>query len=44
LTLQLNKGGMGLIVLSTYLDREEKVELTELHLRSHEGIIVENKS
>jgi glycosidase len=44
LTLKIGENGSGDIILSTYLDREEKVELTELHLRSHEGIIVENES
>lgn len=44
LTLKLNGGGMGLIVISTHLDREERVELTELHLRSYEGVIIENEN
>ena len=31
----------GQIVISTHLDREEKVSLSKLELRPHEGLIVE---
>jgi hypothetical protein len=31
----------GRVVLSTHLDREELVDLSRLHLRPYEGIIVE---
>ncbi|MFQ5812921.1 MAG: alpha-amylase family glycosyl hydrolase [Anaerolineae bacterium] len=33
--------GAGQIVISTHLDREEKVSLSKLELRPHEGLIVE---
>jgi alpha-glucosidase len=34
-------GDRGELALSTYLDRSEKVSLSELSLRPHEGVIVE---
>lgn len=37
----LSKLGRGKIVISTYLDREEQVNLNKLLLRSNEGVIVE---
>lgn len=33
--------GQGRIVLSTHLDREETVDLTNVQLRPHEGVIIE---
>jgi hypothetical protein len=33
--------GHGRIILSTYLDREEPVDLALLRLRADEGIIIE---
>jgi len=33
--------GNGLVLISTYLDREEPVDLASLHLRSDEGCVIE---
>jgi alpha-glucosidase len=44
LTLELIEHGSGDIIISTNLDREEKVDLTKLHLRKHEGLLIENES
>jgi alpha-glucosidase len=41
LMLDLNASGTGRVILSTYLDRSEIIELTELRLRRNEGIIIE---
>ncbi len=40
-TLTLPDLGDGRIVISTYLDREETVDLTSLYLRGYEGCIIE---
>ena len=40
-TLKLSEMGSGRIVLSTYLDREEPIDLALLRLRSDEGYIIE---
>jgi alpha-glucosidase len=40
-TLKLSEMGNGRIVLSTYLDREEPIDLALLRLRSDEGYIIE---
>jgi len=39
--LSLPEMGSGRIVISTYLDREEQVDLAAFHLRSNEGCIIE---
>lgn len=41
LSLQLSEMGHGRIVLSTYLDREEPINLALLRLRSDEGVVIE---
>ncbi len=41
LTLELSEHGIGYIVISTNLDREEKVDLPGLHLRKMEGLMIE---
>jgi alpha-glucosidase len=41
LTLQLPHLGRGRILLSTWLDREEDVDLAALRLRGHEGCIIQ---
>jgi alpha-glucosidase len=40
-SLKLSQMGHGRIILSTYLDREEPVDLALLRLRADEGIIIE---
>jgi alpha-glucosidase len=40
-TVRLPEYGRGRILLSTFLDREEQVDLTALDLRSHEGCVIE---
>ncbi len=40
-TLQLPEMGKGRLVLSTYLDREEPIDLAHLRLRSNEGAVIE---
>ena len=40
-TLKLSEMGNGRIVLSTYLDREEPIDLALLRLRSGEGSVIE---
>ena len=40
-TLKLSEMGHGRIVLSTYLDREESIDLALLRLRSNEGSLIE---
>ena len=40
-TLKLSEMGHGRIVLSTYLDREEPIDLALLRLRSDEGSVIE---
>ena len=40
-TLKLSEMGHGRIVLSTYLDREESINLALLRLRSNEGSVIE---
>jgi alpha-glucosidase len=39
--LSLSPEGRGELVMSTHLDRQETISLTNLSLRSHEGVIVE---
>jgi len=39
--LPFAEGGTGQIAISTHMDREEKVSLSNLQLRPHEGVIVE---
>ena len=41
LTLKLSEHGTGYIIISTNLDREEKVDLPGLHLRKLEGLMIE---
>ncbi len=33
-------GGKGRVAISTHLDREEEVDLADLRLRPHEGVVV----
>ena len=40
-TLKLSEMGRGRLVLSTYLDREEPIDLVLLRLRSDEGYVIE---
>jgi glycosidase len=40
--LKLTEKGSGEIIISTYLDREEEIDLKEVHLRKFEGIIVKH--
>ena len=40
-SVKLSEMGNGRIVLSTYLDREEPIDLALLHLRSDEGCVIE---
>ena len=40
-TLKLSEMGHGRIVLSTYLDREEPIDLALLRLRRDEGSVIE---
>lgn len=40
-TLTLPAWANGRVVLSTYLDREDAADLTQLHLRGNEGIVME---
>ncbi len=40
-TLKLSEMGHGRLVLSTYLDREEPIDLALLQLRSDEGVVIE---
>jgi alpha-glucosidase len=42
--LSLPDLGVGQSVVSTHLDREGATDLTTLHLRGHEGIIIETRS
>jgi alpha-glucosidase len=42
--LSLPDLGVGQLVISTHLDREGTIDLTTLHLRGHEGVIVELRS
>ena len=37
----LPKQGQGRLLLSTYLDREGPIPLTEVHLRGNEGLLME---
>jgi len=39
--LSLPEMGSGRIVISTYLDREEQVDLAAFRLRANEGCIIE---
>ncbi|MBK5109489.1 MAG: hypothetical protein JJE12_15245, partial [Anaerolineales bacterium] len=41
LTLNLGQTGIARVQLSTYLDRDEHIDLSRVHLREHEGVIVE---
>ena len=41
LTVNLGQTGIARVQLSTYLDREERIDLSRVHLREHEGVIVE---
>ncbi|NIM92206.1 MAG: alpha-amylase [Anaerolineales bacterium] len=43
-TISIPDGGRGEVVMSTYLDRAERVSLSNLLLRSNEGIIIEVNS
>jgi alpha-glucosidase len=42
--LSLPDLGVGQLVISTHLDREGTIDLAVLHLRGHEGVIVELRS
>jgi alpha-glucosidase len=42
LTINLGQTGIARVQLSTYLDRDERIDLSRVHLREHEGVIVEN--
>jgi len=42
LTINLGQTGIARVQLSTYLDRDEHIDLSRVHLREHEGVIVEN--
>ncbi len=42
--LSLAEQGSGEIAISTHLDRDEKVDLTELHLRKFEGLIIQHEN
>lgn len=39
--LRIDNQASGRLVLSTHLDREERVDLRSLHLRGHEACVVE---
>jgi alpha-glucosidase len=41
LIIDLDEHGIGKLIISTNMDREEKVDLTQVNLRKHEGVIVE---
>ena len=43
-TVNLPLSGSGEVGLSTYLDRGEAVDLSRIHLRKYEGLIVEGKT
>ena len=40
-TLKLSEMGRGRLVLSTYMNREESIDLALLRLRSNEGYVIE---
>ena len=43
LIIDLDEHGIGKLIISTNMDREEKVDLTQVNLRKHEGVIVESE-
>jgi glycosidase len=43
LMINLGEVGMGTIKISTNLDRDESVDLTRVHLRMNEGVIIESE-
>ena len=41
ITVNLGQSGQARVQLSTYLDRDEHIDLSQVYLREHEGVVVE---